>query len=383
MRFFLIIFLINFSVLYSHTIHAKEYDFSFDLRSSKLTKKTETYNPSPRPSSKSWRLGMKASLLPNFLDGTAELVYGNFGEHSNSSILDWNKYLATLGAKGKWGDLGYGFDFYSVGQQYQGIFSSKYSRKKGRTGYESWLSLNIDKLRIKAKYLKSWTNSTGKTNFIQSFDNWYQIETSYPLSSKPLTELAVTYGLGTRRNYITSSDLPFYQGSLNLFKSNFRFVDEYLSFSAEAKQTSSKNDIGNQIDFQRKSFFFTSKLFPHYNFSITSSYRYTIDSYISTFSENKLNRMESSLGLIYKPKTIPANLRLTSGYRTYQSDNKLTDKEIINFSAQLDWKSKGSYTGLRTDWMVNFRYIDTTDFIHPTSSHSDLGFNLSCQWPLS
>ncbi len=383
MRFCLIIFLINSIVLYSHTILAKEYDFSFDLRASKLTKKTATNTPSPRPSSKSWRIGMQASLLPDFLEGSAELVYGNFGEDSNSGILDWSKYLGTLGVKGKWGALGYGFDFYSVGQQYQGIFSSKYTHKRGRTGYDSWLSLNIEKLKIKGKYLKSWTNNTGNINLIQSFDNWYQVETSYPLTSRPLTELALTYGLGNRRNYITSNHLPIYQGSLNLFKTNFRFVDDYLSFSTEAKQTSSKNDIGNKIDFQRETFFFTSTLFPQHYFSIISSYRYTIDSYISTLNKYKLKRMESSLGLIYKPTTLPANLKLTSGYRTYQSDNNLTDKEIVNFGAQLNWKSTGSYTGLKTDWMVNFRYIDTTDYINPTNNYSDLGFNLSCQWPLS
>ncbi len=367
--------------MYSHTIQAKEYDFSFDLRSSKLAKNQQAYSPTLRPLSKSWKVGLQASLLPDFLEATGELVYGNFGEDSNSDVLDWNKYLATLGVKGKWEGLGYGIDFYSVGQQYQGIFSSKYSFKRGRTGYDAWLSLNIDKLTIKAKYLQSW--NTDNTRLIQSFDHWYQIETSYPLTAQPFTELSFTYGLGERTNYFLSNPKPIYQASLNLFKTNFRFVDKYINFSTEAKRTSSKNEIVGQLDFQQNTLFLTSTLLPQNYFSIISSYRYSIDSYNSIYYKNKLNRMESSVGLTFKRSVLPANLRFISGYKTYQSDNQLTDKEIINFSAQFDWKSKGSYTGLKTDWMVNFRYIDTTDFINPSNNFSDLGVNLSWQWPLS
>ncbi len=381
-----IIFLISTSFFYSQVTQAtvsqaKAYDFSFDVKESKASQKQHNKNTSQNPTSNSWRLGMQASLLPDFLKGSGELVYGNFGEHTNNEFSDWDKYLLQLGVSGKRNIFGYGFNFYSVGQQYEGIFNSKYSQKKGRAGYDSWLSLNIDKLQIKAKYLESWTNVADNSNDTYSFDSWYEIESSYPLTAYPLTEVSITYGLGERSKFVVPSYVQTYHGSLNSFKTKFRFVANYLKFSTEAKQFSSTSDRDDQKDFRQETFYVTSTLFPRKLFSLISSYRYSIDSYSNSSYQSKLNKIESSLGLSYKPTTIPFNLKLSSGYKNYQSDDGYTHKDILNFGAQFDWKSKGTYTGLRTDWTVNFKYKDTINYINPRNSSSGLSFNLLWQWP--
>ncbi len=119
MRFcaFKIIFLISTLLFHSQVTlanisRAKEYDFSFDVKKSQ--KQSNKYS-TQGSSSNSWRLGMKASLLPDFLQGTGELVYGNFGENTNNEFSDWDKYLLQLGVSGKRSVFGYGFNFYSVG----------------------------------------------------------------------------------------------------------------------------------------------------------------------------------------------------------------------------------------------------------------------------
>ncbi|MCK5829098.1 MAG: hypothetical protein KAH20_02225 [Methylococcales bacterium] len=377
-----IIFLINTLLFYSIATQANDYDFSFDLKKNKKPQKVEANHSNALPSTTSWRLGMQTSLLPDFLQGSGELVYGNHGKRANSGLADWGKYLLTLGVSGKRGVIGYGFNYYSVGQQYKGNFDSKYSKKKGKTGYDSWLSLNIKKLKIKATYLESWTNtSSSNTSNTHSFDNWYEIETSYPLTSSPLTEIAISYGLGERRKFIAPNYIQTYQGSLNLFKTKFRFVDDYLNFSTEIKQFSSQSDIDEHDAYQQKMLYFTSTLFPHQLLSIVSSYRYSIDLHSHDYS-NKLNKMESSLGLVYKSVSVPANLRLTSGYKNYQSNNGLTHRDVLNIGAQLDWKSVGSFSGLKTDWTVNFKYKDTVDHTNPAVSSSGFSLNLLWQWPI-
>ncbi len=388
MRFctFKIIFLISTLLLHSQVTQAnisqaKEFDFSFDVKESKASQKQKNKYSTQGSTSNSWRLGMEAPLLPDFLQGTGELVYGNFGEQTNNEFSDWDKYLLQLGVSGKRSVFGYGFNFYSVGQQYKGIFNSKYSQKKGRAGYDSWLSLNIDKLQIKAKYLESWTNVADNSNDLYSFDSWYEIESSYPLTTSPFTEISVTYGLGERSKFLVPSYTQTYHGSLSSFKTKFNFIANYLKFSTGVKQFSSKSDIENQKDFRQESFYITSTLFPQNLFSLISSYRYSIDSYSKSDFQSKLNKIESSLGIIYKPITIPVNLKLSSGYKNYRSDDGYTHKDILNFGAQFDWKSKGTYTGLRTDWTVNFKYKDTINYINPASSSSGLSFNLLWQWP--
>jgi hypothetical protein len=378
-----IIFLISTVLQISQAAPAEDYDFSFDMRKFKVSQKPGAINSSYLPSSNSWRLGMQARLLPDFLESSGELVYGNFGEHTNTGFSNWDKYLLALGVRGKWNIIGYGFNFFSVGQQYEGLFNSEYSQKKGRAGYDSWLSLNIEKLQIKAKYLESWNSASSNIPHTQTFDSWYEVETSYPLTSSPLTEISIAYGLGERRSFITPNNIQTYQGSMNLFKTKFRFVADYFKFSTEVKQSSSKNEIGDHKDFQQEMLHFTSTLFPDHFFSINSSYRYSIDNHSTTTYQNKLNKIESSIGLVYKSVTIPANLKLTSAYKNYKSEDGLTDKDIVDFGAQLDWKTRESITGLRTDWTLSLRYKDTTNHINPTSSSSDLSLSLLWQWPIS
>lgn len=383
MRFCIIkiIFLFNIALYCSQAIYAKEYDFSFDLQKPKTHQEKSKNHSVSSLSLNSWRLGMQASLLPSLLKSTGELIYGDSGKRSNTNHSNWNKYLLALGASGKWNSLGYGFNFYSVGQQYKGVFNSKYRQKKGRAGYDSWLSLNIEKLQIKAKYLESWTNVSNNTNPTQSFDKLYEIETSYPLSSTPLTEISITYGLGERRRFTTPTSIQTYQGSINSFKAKFRFVNNHFKFFTEIKQSNSKNNIGNQDNFQQKEFYFNSTVFPQQPFSIISSYRYSIDSHSGTTRNSKLNKMDSSLWLVYKPKVTPFNLKLTSRYKNYRSDNNLIYKDQIKLGAQLNWKSKGTHTGLKSDWTLKFGYNKDIDHINPTASFSDLRFNL--QWQCS
>jgi len=385
MRFWAIkiIFLISAALYFSPATYAKEYDFSFDLQKSKANQKSKIYSPTPSPSFNSWRVGMQASLLPNLLESTGELVYGNLGEHESLNFSDWNKYLLTLGVSGKWNAIGYGFNFYSVGQQYEAIFNSKYSHKKGRAGYDSWLSFNINKLQIKAKYLKSWTKASNKINHSQTFDSWYEIESSYPLTSSPLTEVSVTYGLGDRSRFVTPNSIQTYQGSIDLFKSKFRFVADSFKFSTEVRQSRSKNDIGNRDNFRQNMLYFNSTLFPHQPFTVVSSFSYGIDSHSGTFYNNKLTKIGSSVGLAYKAVEIPANLKLTSRYNNYRSDDNFTHKDKMKFGAQLNWKSIGSYTGIKSNWTVKCSYSKTIDHINPASSFSDLSFNLQWQWPIS
>lgn len=383
MRFCIIkiIFLFNIAMYCSQAIYAKEYDFSFDLQEPKTNQKKATNHSTVAYSSNSWRLGVQASLLPSLLKSMGELIYDNSNERSNTNHSNWNKYLLVLGASGRWNSVGYGFNFYSVGRQYGGVFNSKYSPKKGRAGYDSWLSLNIKKLQIKAKYLESWTNATNNINPTQSFDKWYEIETSYPLTSTPLTEIAITYGSGERRRFTTPASILTYQGSITSFKAKFRFVNDHLKFLTEVKQSKSINNIGNQDNFQQKEFYFNSTLFPQQPFSIVSSYRYSIDTHSGTARNSKLNKIDSSLWLVYKPKVIPIKLKITSRYKNYQSDNNFTNKDQIKLGTQLNWKSKGTHTGLKSNWTLNLGYRKNIDYINPTASFSELRFNL--QWQCS
>ncbi len=378
-----IIFLINASLFFSPAIYAKAYDFSFNLKESKVTQKQKKFSSAPTPSFNSWRAGMQASLLPNLLESKGELIYGNIGEKDNLNYSDWNKYLLTLEVSGKWSNLGYGFNFYSVGQQYEGLFNSKYSNKKGRAGYDSWVSFNFDSLQIKAKYLKSWTKATNKINQSQTFDSWYEIESSYPLSSSPFTEVSVTYGIGNRSRFVTPHSIQTYQGSIDLFKAKFRFVADSFKFSAGVRQSGAKNSIGNHDSFQQNMLYFTSTLFPHQPLTLVSSFNYGIDSRSGTFYKKKLTKFSSTIGLSYKSAQMPVSVKLTSNYNNYRSDNNTTHKDKLKFGALLNWQSKGSYTGLKTDWTVKLNYRKTVDHINPGRSFSDLSFNLQWQWPIS
>ena len=365
------------------TIYAKEYDFAFDVRKSGLPQKSGTIFLDSHRSAASWRIGMQALLLPDFLKGTGELVYGNFAENSNAGFSERDKYLLKLGVGGKRNIFGYGFDFYSVGSRFDGKFNSKDSQKKGRTGYESWLSWNIDALQIKTKFSESWTNKPSSGYRSRTFDRWYELETSYPLTSEPYTGISLSYGHGKRDRTSLDDFTKTYDGPLNSLKVRFRFADNYLNFSAGVNQFISRNDLDDHNGFQQELYYIKGTLFPQYLLSVISSYRYSVNIYSSTAYRKRLNRMESSLGLVYRSLDIPGHLKFTSAYNNYRSDDGLTDRDVVNFGAQFDWKSREHYTGLKTDWTVDLRFKDIRDYINPNSSSSDWSFNLLWRWPLS
>ena len=115
-----IIFLMGILICHLSVSHSKEYGFSFDVRNSRVIEK---FNPSISDfhhSVASWRLGIKAGLLPDFLKGSGEIVYDGFADNSNAESSEWDKYLMKLGVNGRRDAFGYGLDFYSVAQKYEG-----------------------------------------------------------------------------------------------------------------------------------------------------------------------------------------------------------------------------------------------------------------------
>jgi hypothetical protein len=384
MRFWLIkiIFLIGTLICHNSVAYAKEYDFSFDVRKPKLDQNSRIMTFDPLQSTTSWRLGMQATLLPDFLQGSGELVYGGFDDNSNSGFSGWDKYLMKLGVSGKRDTIGYGISFYSVGKKYAGKFNSTYKDKKGYTGYESWLSWNFEKFQVKTKFAEYWTK-TPRNSYLSTLKRWYEIETSYPLSSGPFAEVSMAYRLGGKSSTISSRYLKIYDGSLNTLKAKFRFADDYLKLSTEVNQSRSQNNLYDRKSFRQEMVYIKSTLFPKKVLSLISSYRYSVNTYSSYYYKKTLNKLESTVGLLYKPMDIPGSLKFTSAFNSYRSDDGGTDKDIVNFGAQYDWKAQLHNTGVKTSWTVNFRYKDVKNYINPDSNTSNWSLNLLWRLPLS
>ena len=378
-----IIFLMGAFVFFLSVSYSKEYDFSFDVRNTKEVQKPNLSISDSDHSTASWRLGMQAALLPGFLKGSGELVYGGFTNNSNAEFSGWDKYLMKLGVSGKQDAFGYGLDFYSVGQKYEGVFNSEYRDKKGYTGFKSWLSWNFDKLQVKTKYSEYWTKTPSLDNPVSTFDQWYEIETSYPLTSAPFTELSIAYGLGERSRTNVLDYIKTYEGPLNSLKAKFRFVDDYLTLSSGLNQSSSQNDLDDRKGFQQEMVYIDSTLFPGNLLSVISSFRYSVDTHSSTSYTRKINKRESSIGLLYKPMEIPGKLKITSAFNNYRSDDGEADQDEVSFGAQYDWKVQERNPGLKTSWTVDLRYKDVKDYINPASSTSNWSLNLLWRLPLS
>jgi len=378
-----IIFLMGALVCFLSVSHSKEYDFSFDVRNSNEVQKPNLSISDIDHSTASWRLGMQAALLPDFLKGSGELVYGGLTDNSNTESSSWDKYLMKLGVSGKRDAFGYGLDFYSVGQKYEGEFNSEYRDKKGYTGFEYWLSWNFDKLQIKTQYSEYWTNAASNDNPVSTQNQWHEIETSYPFTLVPFTEFSIAYGLGERRRTNVLEYIKTYDGSLNSLKAKFRFVDDYLTLSSGINQFSSQNGLDDREGFQQDMVYIDSTLFPENMLSVISSFRYSVDTHSSASNTRKINKRESSIGLIYKPMEIPGKLKITSAFNNYRSDDGGADQDEINFGAQYDWKALERNPGLKTSWTVGLRYKDVKDYINPASSASNWSLNLLWNLPLS
>lgn len=381
MRFWPIkIILITAIVCHSSAALAKGYDFIFNVKNSTYAQAPSMVHSTPYTSTASWRIGMRATFLPDFIKGDGELVYGGFSKNSTAEYSGWDRYLLKLGASGKQDALGFGVNFYSVGQRYEGKFNSKYRHKKGYTGYESWLSWNFDKLQVKSKYSEYWTKNS---NQLSKASWWYEVKTSYPLTTTPFTELAMSYRLGEKSSINLSDHIKTYEGRLNSLKARFHFSHVYLNSSLELIQSNSQNNLNNQRGFRQEMVYINSTLFPKNLLSITSSYRLSANTNSSLTYETKLNKQESSLGFIYKSAEFPGKLKFTSAYNNFRSDNGLVELDIVKFDVRFDLHAIESISGLKTSWAMDLRYKDIKDKINPSSSLSDWSLNLLWQLPIS
>jgi hypothetical protein len=124
-------------------------------------------------------------------------------------------------------------------------------------------------------------------------------------------------------------------------------------------------------------------LFPKNQVSLTSSYKYGIDKHLTNAYSKKINKRESSFGLIYDPLELPAIMRLTTGFKNHKSNDQLTSRDILNLGARFDWKMRERNTGLDTDWTLKMQYKDINDYVDPGRDNSHWSFNLSLRWPFS
>ncbi len=375
------IFFITSCTYHVKIIHAKEYGFDFDVNKSKVSTEYEDELSGNEEYVDSVRLGMQATLLPDFLKGSGEFVYDSLEDNSSADFSSFGKHLIILGVSGERSALNYGMNFYSVGQRHAGKFNSKYKNNRGQTGYDSWASWEFKKLLVKASYLESWTTNPQISNHIRTFEQWYKVEASYPLSR--FMEISSAYSVGERNRTYVPDGLTTYDGPLNSLKTKFDFSAEYLDFSTGFNQSSSRNRLGDRKSFKQDMIYVKGKLFPKEPLSITSSYRYSISKHFSDIYSKKVNKRESSFGFVYDPLEIPALLKLTSAFKNYQSDDALTARDIITLGARFNWILRERNTGLKTNWTLDMQYKDITDHVNHDLDTAFWGVNLSLNWPFS
>lgn len=359
--------------VFSHSpaILANDYDFAFNVHKTPSTRIDKKIKSDLSPSDMSWRVGVQGLLVPNFLKGSGELVYGRFTENSNTNFSDWNRYLLKIGMSGKQQQFGYGLNFYSVGQQFEGDLNSIDRQRKGHTGYESWVSFDFNKLQIKTSFLEFWTKK-------QLHEQMYELGANYPIFLKPNIRASLSYGVGTRE-YNQSLERV---DSIDLLKAKIYFKDDYLKLSTGLDQFSLQGKL-NHRGYKKNIIYISSTFFPKNPLSVVSSYRYSMKNYLVSAYGSNFNKMESSLGLVYRFKGRPSQFRLSSGYKRYQSNDGRTAGEIVKFSAKLNWKARKFISGLKTNWTMDFRYKDRNNFSSPALSSDDWSFKLSCNWLFS
>ena len=383
MRFwiFKIIFVTTCCTYHLKTVYAKEYSFDIDVNKSKLSNDYHDELSGDDEYIDSVRVGMQASLLPNFLSGSGEFIYDGLDGSSNGGFSGLGKHLLVLGVSGDRSSLKYGVNFYSVGHQHGGKFNSKYKNNRGKTGYDSWASWEFKKLLVKASYLESWTTNPQISNHNRTFEQWYKVEASYPLTKH--TEVSATYAVGERNRIFTLDEVKIYHGPLNSLRTQFDYSAKYLAFSSGYNQSSSRNKLGNLSGFKKGTVYVNGRLFPKEPLSITSSYQYGISKHFSNIYSKKVNKRESSFGFIYDPFEIPALMKLTSAFKNYQSEDALTARDVITLGARFDWKLKERNTGLNTNWTLDMQYKDITDHVNHDLDAAFWGVNLSLNWPFS
>ncbi|MEE9339472.1 MAG: hypothetical protein V3U87_15465 [Methylococcaceae bacterium] len=383
MRFwiFKIIFVTTCCTYHLKTVYAKEYSFDIDVNKSKLSNDYHDELSGDDEYIDSVRVGMQASLLPNFLSGSGEFIYDGLDGSSNGGFSGLGKHLLVLGVSGERKSLKYGVNFYSVGHQHGGKFNSKYKNNKGKTGYDSWASWEFKKLLVKASYLESWTTNPQISNHNRTFEQWYKVEASYPLTKH--TEVSAVYAVGERNRIFTLDEVKIYHGPLNSLRTKFDYSAKYFDFSSGFNRSGSQNKLRNFSGFKKETVYVRGRLFPKEPLSITSSYRYGISKHFSNIYSKKVNKRESSFGFIYDPLEIPALMKLTSAFKNYQSEDALTERDVVTLGARFDWKLKERNTGLNTNWRLDMQYKDITDHVNHDLDAAFWGVNLSLNWLFS
>ena len=362
--------------------NAEDLELSFEVKNALLEPSWENNDLDLNQSAASWRLKAQSSILPGLLKGSGELSYAHHNQGSIANFIALDNYFMNFGFNGEQGILGYGFNYFSHGKHYNGPYKINVFEQKDRAGYESRLSLNLENLRLSGLFSQSWDNIDGNSHGTRSVDNWYKLETSYNISSKPYSGISLAYGLGNRYRDIGAAQGNAYDGALKSLQAKFQFANKFLKFSVDGKQYSSRNRLLTNEMLEEKNVYVTSSLFPQFPITILPSFRYSRNSGSNRVYKNIRESKKAALGLTYKPSLNHYRFSLITSYENLYIENANIDRDTLNFAAKIHWKPVQSFFGQTPDWSVSYQLRDTWDRFNTNAKPTDWTIKLVYRVPI-
>jgi hypothetical protein len=274
-----------------------------------------------------------SSIIDRLLTAEGELAYNSGSVEPSLGIGDERHRLLRFGLKGGWSDLSYGLEYRSVGKDFKHLAGPKVAADQ--EGGELWAEKQFGILSLQGSVSQltdnvaddptrpSTTRTQGGPTLNVALPSWPML--SFFHSGGALTTSGEHAGIEPQKGWV--------------------------------------NSFGASLYYQAS----------HWDMTLASTY--SLSDITSRGSSIASSRVQTgtplfSLGVNYRPSSLPVQLSTFGSYTGTKASDGYTDSSTFNLSTSLDWTLGESRTGKKTLSLGGTfnRYLDTID---PRSSNMD------------
>jgi hypothetical protein len=128
--------------------------------------------------------------------------------------------------------------------------------------------------------------------------------------------------------------------------------------------------------------YFHGNLFPGYPLSLQPSFRFNYHSDATGGIIRNAEKMETAVGLIYKPLESPYRISVKTAYVNGLTLASNEEWDEINFAAKIDWKPEQGKQDSSSDWSIDYQLKDVRDLVNPNARSSDWSISLIWRMPI-
>jgi len=276
-----------------------------------------------------------SSIFDRLLGAEGELAYSSFNSKSLGGLGEEPNRMIRFGLKGEWAEYMYGAEYRSVGKDFTNLAGPKFTGDQ--KGGELWAQKKFGIFTARMS-LSDFTNNVAGDSLLPQITR-LQGGASISVAQPSWPVLSLFYILGSQWSANEHSDFHPQTGSFDSFGASMNY--KTAQWDTTLASTYALSDITSRLGKEPTS----------------------VGGFRLNSSRVRTATAALSLGLNYRPSTLPVQVSAFGSYSKSGASYGYTNSNLLNLSASLNWtlgESRAGKSTLSLGTTLN-RYLDNID----------------------